>query len=309
MTSGMNTAQTSGNTGSGTTTFDSHVAGADSARRHALGEFLRRKRDAIPPGLVGIIPRSRRRCPGLLREEVAERAGVGVTWYTWLEQARNIRASSELIDRLGDALMLDAIERTHLHDLARPIHTRRGHAADNMEVSPALREWLDALVPCPAYALNPSWNVVAWNEAAAALFGNFANLAPVRRNIMWRLFLDPTWRSLFVDWDEVAASVVAQFRVQAARFPATPAIATLVASLKEQSQAFAALWSKHAVAAPQVWRKRFVHPQFGTLIMTYSALQAQGEDGDITVVIYAPGLPNAIEDHANSDGRRKARRP
>lgn len=256
-------------------------------QRHALADFLRRKRDAIAPARIGITPRKRRRCPGLLREEVADRAGVSVAWYTWLEQARDIHASDALIERLAGALLLDDIEREYLRALAQTPSPRDGRA----EVSPALAQWIDALAPCPAYLIDGRWNVLAWNDAASELLGDFAALPTSRRNVLWRLFCDPHWRRLFADWSTVAASAVAQFRRQAATLPTDGAGRRLIEQLHEESDDFAALWSRHDLAMPQIWQKRFNHPRLGALTLFYSVLQPVGEDSNVSAVIYAPGLP------------------
>jgi transcriptional regulator with XRE-family HTH domain len=280
-----------------TPTFAAAI-GVAVAQRRALADFLRRKRDAIAPRSVGLVPQARRRCPGLSREEVADRAGVSVAWYTWLEQARDIRASDALIERLAAALLLTNVEREHLHMLAKPPSPRDGAA----DVSPALRQWIDGLAPCPAYLIDGQWNVLVWNEAASALLGDFGALPPDERNVLWRLFCDSTWRALFADWREVAASAVAQFRRQTAMLPATGASQRLVRRLRNDSAEFAALWARHDLAAPQIWQKRIDHPRLGRLMLTYSVLQPLGEDSNVAAVVYTPGLS------ATAPPKRKRRR-
>jgi hypothetical protein len=225
-----------------------------------------------------------RRAPSASRRS---RAGVSVAWYTWLEQARDIRPSEALIGRLADALNLGPVEREHLRALAQTPSPRDGAAA----VSPALRQWCRALSPCPAYLIDGQWSVLAWNDAASELLGDFGAMPQDRRNILWRLFCDPQWRTLFADWDVVAASAVAQFRRQTASLPPAGASRRLIARLQGESEDFAALWARQDLAAPQVWQKRFDHPRLGELTLTYSVLQPLGEDSNVSAVVYAPGLP------------------
>ena len=176
----------------------------DDERLSELAQFLRTRRERMGPSDAGLEPGRRRRTPGLRREEVAQLAGVSVTWYTWLEQGRSVRASEEVLDRLGRVLRLDPAEHRHLFLLAR------GHPpADPLDppavVDPRLRAVLDAL-PYPAYAATNGWTIVAWNRAARLVFADYEALSGRERNIVWMSFTDPGHRRMAVNWEEQARS-------------------------------------------------------------------------------------------------------
>ncbi len=166
--------------------------------RTELGEFLRSRREQVTPEEVGLPVGKRRRTPGLRREEVAALAGVGLTWYTWLEQGRDIRASADFLDRLARTLKLDAIERRHLFLLA---HQRLPAEPGKTwcSVPPLVHRLMNDLPTRPAYVLNLRWDVLAWNHAAARLFG-FSEHPPEQRNLLWLLFMDTATRALFDPW-------------------------------------------------------------------------------------------------------------
>jgi transcriptional regulator with XRE-family HTH domain len=171
---------------------------ADARRRRELALFLKAKRAAVAPQNVGLRPGRRRRTHGLLREEVAQRAGISPTWYTWLEQGREINPSTEVLAQLAEALLLTRSERAHVMTLARPVAPSRASLRFSHEVSDVLRSWINGLDQA-AYVLNGRWDVLAWNEAAVRLLGDFAALPTADRNILRMIFLWPHWRSLFVD--------------------------------------------------------------------------------------------------------------
>jgi transcriptional regulator with XRE-family HTH domain len=164
-----------------------------AAERRALARFLKAMRDRVSPADAGVAVTSRRRAKGLLREEVAQAAGVSVTWYTWMEQARPTNPSLRVLDGLARALQLDAAEREQLIRLARP--DLRPAPPASRGLSAPLTTLLHGLAPHPAYATNVRGDVIAWNAPAARLLGDFA--APGCGNLLRRLFLDPAWRRLF----------------------------------------------------------------------------------------------------------------
>ena len=176
--------QTIRDTGSATTTLSGD---ADAQRRRELALFLKAKRAAVAPQKVGLRPGRRRRAIGLLREEVAQRAGISPTWYTWLEQGREINPSTEVLEQLADALLLTRSERAHVITLARPVATARSEMRFSHEVSAVLRSWIDGLDQA-AYVLNGRWDVLAWNEAAVQLLGDFATLPTGDRTILRMIF-------------------------------------------------------------------------------------------------------------------------
>src|ERR1700739_3508004 len=164
-----------------------------------LGTYLKDRRAKLDPAALGFSAK-RRRTPGLRREEVAQRANVSATWYTWLEQGRGGAASAEVLDRIAGALMLTDVEREHLFLIAlgRPPEVRY-QATEG--VTPRLQRLLDALELSPAIVKTPTWDVVAWNRAAAAVLTDYGALAPEQRNILRLVFCDPRVRAAQYDWD------------------------------------------------------------------------------------------------------------
>jgi transcriptional regulator with XRE-family HTH domain len=266
------------------TTF---VSSADEQRRSDLAAFLKSKRAAIAPEAVGLTPGPRRRAAGLLREEVAQRAGISLTWYVWMEQRREIRPSVEVIEHLADALLLNDSERDHLMTLARPDPAARWSPAFSREAPEDLRAWIAGLDQ-PAYALNGRWDVLAWNEPARALLADFGAVSENDRNILRMIFLWADWRTLFTEWDCLAASSVAQFRAETARFAGHADIEILTSDLSADSPLFARLWTSREVDGPRLKTKRMNHSKLGPLEFSYAPLQPRGVAEDISVIIYAP---------------------
>src|SRR6185312_8767513 len=160
---------------------------------------------------VGLPEGSRRRTPGLRREEVAHLAGVSTTWYTWLEQKRPIKVSASVLENLARVLNLDDTERTQLFQLAlrQPAAAAR---AENAAISPLMQRLLDQMEGMAAFIMGPRWDVLAWNLAARAFFFDFASIHPEQRNLVWLVFTNPAMRTLMVDWPTRAQDVLARFR-------------------------------------------------------------------------------------------------
>ncbi len=248
-----------------------------------LGEFLRDRRARLSPA-----PESqrRRRTPGLRREEVATRAGVSVTWYTWLEQGRGGPPSEELLERLSRALQLDPAGREILFLLAqqRPPPLVPTLASP---VSPALQRVLDAMPASPAYVKTPAWDIVAWNVAATKVLTDYAALAPVQRNVLRRLFGTPGVRTTLPDWEADARFAVAAFRVDAARAGDCPEADALAAELQATSADFRRLWAENEARSHGVGLKRMQHPLAGPLTLEYSAFSVDGGEG-LSMVVFTP---------------------
>ena len=193
-----------------------------------LGPYPKDRRARLDPAAFGYST-TRRRTPGLRREEVAQRANVSATWYTWLEQGRGGAPSAAVLDRLARALTLTAIEREHLFLLAqnRPPAV---HYQAHEGVTPKLQRVLDSLESSPAYIKTPTWDVVGWNAAAAAVLTDYARLAPTDRNILRLIFRDPTTRAAMPDWNDNARSAVATFRTETTRAGAHGCTKALTAS-------------------------------------------------------------------------------
>ncbi|HTN98759.1 MAG TPA: helix-turn-helix transcriptional regulator, partial [Nordella sp.] len=230
-------------------------------RRHELGHFLKARRARLKPADLGLKPSPRRRAVGLLREEVASAAGMSATWYTWMEQGRPTNPSLHLLERLARVLKLDPVERAHLFQLARPDAQTGQRPPAARQLDPSLALLLRGLHPHPAYAFDVLWNVIAWNEAAAALLGAFDMSDPLRGNVLIRLFCDPAWRRLFTDWEAIAQSAVAQYRAQTAALHRDPRRHAILSSLQQANPRFAALWRAQDVAASPAWRKVLDHPE------------------------------------------------
>jgi transcriptional regulator with XRE-family HTH domain len=273
-------SQTSSGAGSATTSF-----GADAERRNELALFLKAKRAALSPQSVGLQPARRRRASGLLREEVAQRAGISPTWYTWLEQGREINPSAAVLDQLAEALLLTASERAHLVTLAKP-NAAAATLRFSREAPPMLVSWINGLGQ-PAYVLNGRWDVLAWNESTRRMLGNFASLASEDRNILRMIFLWDHWRTLFADCDGLAASAVAQFRAETARHAGATELQALTNKLARDSAEFAALWQERQLDVMQLKAKRLRHAELGIVDLTYAPLRPRGVANDLSVVVYS----------------------
>lgn len=248
-----------------------------------LGVYLRNARLKLDPAALGF-PAIRRRTPGLRREEVAQRASLSVTWYTWLEQGRGGIPSAAALERLSDALMLTDAEREHLFLLG----LRRAPEAryrQDMGVTPRLQRVLDNLNPSPAFIRSAIWQMVAWNRAATELMTDFALLPPEHRNILRLIFLDPRARTLHPDWESAARFIVSSFRMDAARAGASETIAPLVAELCAASPEFRAMWHDRTIHTFEHGAKTFHHPVHGPQTFEVSTFAVDGRP-DLILVIY-----------------------
>lgn len=256
------------------------------ARRREFGAFLRSRREKLMPTSVGLSEGLRRRTPGLRREEVAVLAGVGTTWYTWLEQGRDVRPSTELLSALADALKLDSTERRHLFALngRQPPETR---LAGPERVEEPLRRMLASLIGQPAFVLGRRWDVLAWNRAAEVLFGDYNKLQGDERNIMHMVFANATHRRLLVDWNELAPAALAMFRADSVRYAGDPDFERLIATLMKASPEFRDWWPKHEVLRPFTGHKHIKHPACGRMTFEYTSLIVSDQP-DMRLVVYTP---------------------
>ena len=259
----------------------------DESRRRELAQFLKDRRARLTPASAGVPTSARRRARGLLREEVALIAGVGLTWYTWLEQARPIKPSVRVLGSLARALRLSDVERTHLFHLARPDLEPSPAAQLASTVSPPLQRTMDGLAPNPAYAVNAVWDVIGWNKPAELVFGDFAAVEAERRNLLHLIFCDHAWRSLLRDWETISAFAVAQFRESTARLGGDPRFKALVAMLERDSESFRMHWRRRDVRQPAPQSKVLIHPHAGRLDLDYATFQADS-DRDVRLTIYTP---------------------
>ena len=254
-------------------------------RRRELAAFLRSRRERLTPVEVGLPPGGRRRTPGLRREEVASLAGVGMTWYTWLEQGRDINASDQVLEAIARTLLLDMHERTHLFTLAGV--TPPGAAQDAHVVTPEIRAVLDKLHPFPAFVSNARYDLLAYNRAYQVVVGDLDALPFEDRNTLWVMFTKTTTSKCFVDRDEAKPRLVAQLRSAMAEHVADPAWKCLVRRLREASPEFSELWDRHEVAEPENARKRLLHQDFGLLQFNYMNTWLAPRAG-LRLVTYVP---------------------
>ncbi|MEV7616886.1 helix-turn-helix transcriptional regulator [Streptomyces sp. NPDC089799] len=266
----------------------------------ALGAFLRSRRDRIRPEDVGLpVHGTRRRVPGLRREELALLAGVSITYYTHLEQGQSSNASDAVLDALARALRLTPDEHGHLRDLARPQRAQRERAPRPEYVRPATRQLLVAMDGVPAVVLDRRNHVLAWNPLGHALLaGHLAADGPDRPadrpNLTRMLFLDPHTRELYADWRTEARTALAALRLVAGRHPQDRALAELIGSLMLQSPEFAELWSRQPVRECTVGVKTMHHPVVGPLSLDFETLNL-GDGTGHRMLMYsaAPDSPSA----------------
>ncbi len=256
-------------------------------RRMELAEFLRARRARIRPADVGLPPGLRRRTPGLRREEVAQLAGVGVTWYTWLEQGRPIRASVQVLDAVARTLRLDPAEVEHLYRLADvPV------APVDAAPSPCphvVREILDSIEPLPAMVLNSRYDILAANRAHQDLFWRewHTGLSCEGRNVLWCCFVHPEARRHMLNFDEEAPRMVATLRASFAQHLHEPAWTGFIRKLSEASAEFAELWARHEVASAGSRIKHFLHSKAGLLRLRSTSLDIS-DMPETRIVVYTP---------------------
>jgi transcriptional regulator with XRE-family HTH domain len=265
-----------------------------------LGTYLKDRRGKLDPATFGFSP-ERRRTPGLRREEVAQRANISPTWYTWLEQGRGGGPSADVLDRIARALMLTEAEREHLFllGLGRPpeVRYRKGEG-----VTPRLQRVLDALEPAPALIRTATWDVVAWNRAATVFLFDYGSVPARERNVLRFIFLDPRMRAAHDNWESVARFVVSQFRIDAARAGAAEDVEPLVDELCRLSPEFKAMWRENEVLSIRGEAVKHIrHPVLGRIAFEYSAFAVDGRP-DLSLLIYNPASPEDAEKIAAMTG-------
>jgi transcriptional regulator with XRE-family HTH domain len=264
--------------------------------RRELAEFLGSRRRQLTPAAVGLAPGGNRRTPGLRREEVALLAGVSHTWYTWLEQGRDIRPSRQVMDALARTLRLSAAEHEYLLRLS-------GHGgglpAGAVEALPVhLQRLMDALGSSPAYAITSSWSIVGWNRAYERLYPGVATVPAADRNLLWVVFTDPAVRDLLGDWPTDSRRFLTQFRAEVGPRLADPDVVDLVTRLQSVSPAFGEGWASHDVDRFSSTERRFEHPVVSTLVLEHHQLTPAD----------APGLQLVVYTAADGDSAAKLAR-
>jgi transcriptional regulator with XRE-family HTH domain len=249
--------------------------------RKELGTFLSTQRARLQPGELGL-PTGKRRTPGLRREEVALLAGVSVSWYTWLEQGRDIGVSAEVLERLSSVLRLDRAESVHLLALS----SRQPSVVPTFdEPSDGLLYLVQAIDPVPAYVRNSRLDILAWNPAVVDLFVDYGGLKPHERNTLRLLFLYPPYRSLMRDWEQTARATIRVFRAARAKASDKTPFDRLVEEVCAGSGEFRAWWPEVDVEGFDEGGKRLRHPMRGLLDLTYVALMPEGRP-DLSLVTY-----------------------
>jgi transcriptional regulator with XRE-family HTH domain len=233
-------------------------------RQAELAQFLRARRERITPDRAGMIARGRRRTPGLRREEVADLIGVSPTWYTWLEQGRDIHVSSDVLEHLARVFQLSVDERIHLFLLAgRPVLPE---AASPDPLPPRFHAMLTALMPAPAHIRDQHWNVLAWN-AAESLVTDWASYPLAERNVVWHHFAHANLRHLMVNWEEEARTLLALFRLESGTHLADPWMPAFIERLRTVSKEFREWWPLHEVRQQREMPITFMHPEVGEVVL------------------------------------------
>lgn len=254
--------------------------------RKELGEFLRSRRARLAPHDVGLPPGQRRRAAGLRREEVAQLCGLSVTWYTWIEQGRDISISVAALDRIAAALRLGGEERAYLHSLADSPRMLQDNAEPE-NLPQGLQQLLDHQRELPAYVLGRFWDVLGWNRAAAGLFGDFGTWPRNERNLLRYTFCNPAARRLIVDWDARARRLAAEFRADCGPYLKDPFLMRFVARLEADSPEFMRLWRMRDVVARAGGSRRFRHPTLGPIEVEQITFRPTNRP-DIKLVIHLP---------------------
>ena len=259
----------------------------EQARRAELGAFLRGRRDAAERALFGLPPLPRNRRTGLRREEVAYLSGVSATWYTWLEQARPINPSRQVLDAVARTLRLTVAEHSYVLSLAGFIPDRPDASGPVAAAPGAVQRLMDALGESPAFATTSEWGIAGWNRAYAALYPRVAAVDPAERNLLWLVFTDPSVRSLLPDWEITSRRFLAEFRAEAGPRLGDPGHLRLVSRLLEASEAFRAGWETHDIEGFASRERIFLHPVAGTLHLEHHRL-APADHPDLHIVVYTP---------------------
>jgi len=262
------------------------TAPGGGTRRAELAAFLRSRRERISPEDAGLAPGLRRRTAGLRREEVAQLSGVGVTWYTWLEQGRPINASAQVLDAVARTLRLDQQEREHLYRLADPSSGLPAPAPDGL-LAPEIQQILDGLTTLPASVVSERFDLLAWNAAYAALFPSVTGAAAEDRNTLWLCFTHPACCHPYLNRADQLGMMVAQLRAAYGRHVGEPAWTSFVRRLHAASPEFARMWAQHEVASPATSLKLFRHPRHDRLAMTTNSFAVLASPAT-RMVVYTP---------------------
>jgi transcriptional regulator with XRE-family HTH domain len=255
-------------------------------RRRELGQFLRDRRGNLVRAELGLPPIGRSRTVGLRREEIASFSAVSVTWYTWLEQGRDINASRQVLESIARVLRLSAAEQSYLLAMGGYAPVPAAEVAVIEAAPPHLQGLLDAL-GFPAFAVAPDWGIAGWNSAYAGLYSRIAEVAPAERNLLWLIFTDPHLREMLPDWEETSRHFVAEFRAEAGPRLGSGPHTALVGRLLAASPDFAQVWADRGVEGFASRRRVFLHPGVGELVFDQHRL-VPSDAPELHFVLYVP---------------------
>ncbi len=265
-------------------------------RLQALSTFLKAQRAKLLPQEVGIAPGIRRRTPGLRREEVAQLAGVSTTWYTWLEQGREIKVSPSVLEAISNALRLTPDERSYLYALALESAGTSTYPLEEQQlaISPALRRILQELRSCPTIISDRRGRIVGWNAAAAHIFLDFEQLPPEQRNMIRLLFTRKEFQRLAVNWEHFASGYLSIFRAYYGKYVEDKWYEQFLEEMGRLHPDFNRMWEQSRVSsAPEVVLE-FRHARAGKMLFHLTSLQVQGQD-DLRCSIYTPDPDSPTE--------------
>ena len=259
-------------------------------RRREIASFLKTRRMRRQPEELGLPRGRRRRTPGLRREEVATAAGVSAEWYTWLEQARDVHPSADVLHRIATALRLEPGECRHLLTLAGyGVHDSGGEPPREVSVSLRLQRLMDQLEYGPAWVFGERWDILGWNRAAAVVHGDLATIQGIERNGIYQLFLGRRMRSTLVDWDSHARHCVAKLRGMYASRVDDPWYNELIQLLRTRSPEFERLWNDHEIETSNEGIKAYEHPEVGRLVFDFTVLEVVDEHmASLRLITYVP---------------------
>ncbi|PES41085.1 transcriptional regulator [Priestia megaterium] len=268
---------------------------SDKERRRELGDFLKVRRERLSPGDFNLPIGARRRAKGLRREEVSQLAGIGVTWYTWLEQGRDIQVSSEVLEAISRIFTLNKEEKEHLFLLGNQPLPSTTVQNERENIDRVVKNLLSQLGHCPAYVTDEKLNIVDWNKAAIKVFGDFNEMDERNRNAVWRCFTSKEYQNLFQNWEDHAQRLIAQFRLAYTRFVGDEWFKTIISELSEESPHFYEWWSNHEVLGTPCGKKTIIHPMVGEMIMDHITLQVY-DAPELKVTVYQPRQENDTEE-------------
>ncbi|AWB45625.1 transcriptional regulator [Paenibacillus sp. CAA11] len=256
-------------------------------KRRELGKFLKSRRSRLTPEQFGLPVGPRRKVQGLRREELAQIAGIGLTWYTWLEQGKNIQVSTQVLECLVTVMQLNTEERNHLYNLALGQLPVEQTASIEESLIPIVQNFMNEYERCPAYVTDQRWDILLWNKAGERVFGDFEKMDKKERNAIWRCFASTDYRNLIGDWENHAKRLLAQFRSTSTPFVGESWFKDLVAELMEISPEFRQWWPSYDISGTPIGKKMINHPRVGTMVMEHITFRVY-DAPELKLTVYRP---------------------